>query len=361
MAVVALEGVCKRFDHTETLSGLDLTLADGAFTVLVGPSGCGKTTTLRLIAGLEQVSAGRILIAGRDVTALEPRVRNVAMVFQNYALYAHLNVFENMAFGLRARRLPAAEIDRRVREAARMLDIDALLARKPRALSGGQQQRVAIGRAVVRNPTVFLFDEPLSNLDAKLRVSMRTELLKLHRALRTTTLYVTHDQEEAMTMGDRIVVMDRGVIQQTGRPQEIFRQPANLQVAGLVGSPPMNLLEGRLNAGGFTCAGLLIPLAGALAPDRAVTLGVRPDDIYRPGFLPGDREVPGPVARVAVIEYLGARAIATLAAGAVEFKAVFDERQLNGLEEGSSIPVVFDRRRLHLFDTATGRRLEARL
>ena len=358
MPGVRFEGVRKSFGEVETLKGIDLKIEDGSFTVLVGPSGCGKTTTLRLLAGLETVSAGRILIGDRDVTGLEPRDRNVAMVFQNYALYPHMTVYENMAFGLLPRRLSRAEIDARVGRAAAMLGIEPLLGRRPGQLSGGQQQRVAIGRAVVREPNVFLFDEPLSNLDAKLRVGMRTELLKLHRELGTTTVYVTHDQEEAMTMGDRIVVMEAGAIAQVGSPREIYFHPANLAVAGLVGSPPMNLIAGRLTAEGFAGAGLEIALGAAAARPGAVVLGIRPEDVH-PAEAPEGRRVSEPIAAVVeVVELLGSRAIVTLALDGIELKAVIDERHLEGFREGASPSVVFDRDRLHLFDRESGRRLD---
>ncbi len=360
MPEVRFEGVRKSFGEVETLKGIDLVIEDGTFTVLVGPSGCGKTTTLRLLAGLETVSAGRILIGDRDVTALEPRERNVAMVFQNYALYPHMTVYENMAFGLLPRGLSRSEIDGRVRDAAAMLGIGPLLDRRPRQLSGGQQQRVAIGRAVVRDPNVFLFDEPLSNLDAKLRVGMRTELLKLHRELGTTTVYVTHDQEEAMTMGDRIVVMAEGAIQQVGVPRDIYFRPDNLTVAALVGSPPMNLIEGRLDGGGFAGGGLRLALGSApgSATPREVVLGVRPEDVY-PAATPEGRRATGEVtALVEVVELLGARAIVTLSADGLEFKAVIEERHLEGFREGARASVVFDRDHLLIFDRASGRRLD---
>jgi len=364
MPEVRLEGVAKSFGRTETLKGIDLVIADGGFTVLVGPSGCGKTTLLRLIAGLETVSAGRIFIGDREVTELEPKERNVAIVFQNYALYPHMTVYDNMAFGLLPLRLGRAEIDARVRRTAAMLGIDRLLGRKPGQLSGGQQQRVAIGRAVVREPNVFLFDEPLSNLDAKLRVGMRTELLKLHRELTTTTIYVTHDQEEAMTMGDRIVVMAEGAVQQQGSPREIYFHPVNLAVAGLVGSPPMNLITGRLVAGGFEGGGLRLALDGGgegagdgKTDGAAVVLGVRPEDVHGVETLPEGRSAGEIDALVEVVELLGSRAIVTMSAGETEFKAVVEERGLGAFREGAPARVAFDRARLHLFDAETGRRL----
>jgi len=246
MASVTFEHVTKKFENVIAVKDLTLHIPDGEFLVLVGPSGCGKTTTLRLLAGLEEVTHGRIYIGDRDVTDIPPKDRNVAMVFQSYALYPHMNVYDNIAFGLRMRKVPKLEIERRVLEAARMLEIEHILYRRPRELSGGQRQRVAVARAIVRDPAVFLFDEPLSNLDAKLRVQTRAELIKLHQRLGTTFVYVTHDQVEAMTMGTRIAVMKDGVLQQVDTPQNIYERPDNLFVAGFIGSPPMNFFEARL-------------------------------------------------------------------------------------------------------------------
>src|SRR5262245_58651963 len=246
MAQVLLRNVVKRFDATEAVRGINLDIADKEFVVLVGPSGCGKSTTLRMIAGLEDISAGEIFVDGTVVNDVPPKDRDMAMVFQNYALYPHMTVFENMSFGLRLKRYPKDEIKRRVNEAARILDITELLDRKPRQLSGGQRQRVAMGRAIVRNPKVFLFDEPLSNLDAKLRVQMRTEIKRVHQKVRTTTVYVTHDQVEAMTLADRVVVMHRGTIEQIGTPHELYHAPATRFVAGFIGSPAMNFIPCRL-------------------------------------------------------------------------------------------------------------------
>src|SRR3989449_824350 len=242
MAQVSLRKVVKRFDDTEAVRGIDLEIADKEFVVLVGPSGCGKSTTLRMIAGLEEISAGEIAVDGEVVNDVPPKDRDIAMVFQNYALYPHMTVYENMSFGLRLKRFPRDEIERRVQNAARILDITELLERKPRQLSGGQRQRVAMGRAIVRDPKVFLFDEPLSNLDAQLRVQMRTEIKKVHQKVRTTTIYVTHDQVEAMTLADRVVVMHHGLIEQVGTPAQLYHSPATKFVAGFIGSPAMNLL-----------------------------------------------------------------------------------------------------------------------
>ncbi|MGQ9370110.1 ABC transporter ATP-binding protein [Azospirillum sp. A39] len=287
MAEVLLQGVRKRFGRSEVIHGVDLEIRDNEFVVFVGPSGCGKSTLLRLIAGLEEPSAGSIAIGGRRVDGVPPAGRGIAMVFQSYALYPHMSVYENMAFGLKLARAERGRIAERVREAARTLRIEDLLERKPRELSGGQRQRVAIGRAIVRQPQVFLFDEPLSNLDAALRVQMRIEIANLRQQLRTTMVYVTHDQVEAMTLADRIVVLNRGRVEQVGTPMELYRRPANLFVAGFLGSPRMNLLAVRVagvDGGGVTVAlpggaTLTVPVRGdGATPGDAVTLGVRPQD-----------------------------------------------------------------------------------
>ena len=246
MAEVKLRKIVKKYDEVEAVRGIDLDIADHEFVVLVGPSGCGKSTTLRMIAGLEDITGGEILIGGDVVNDVPPKDRDIAMVFQNYALYPHMTVAQNMSFGLRLKRYPKAEIKKRVDEAARILDIKELLDRKPKQLSGGQRQRVAMGRAIVRNPKVFLFDEPLSNLDAKLRVQMRTEIKKVHQQVRTTTVYVTHDQVEAMTLADRVVVMNHGIIEQVGTPQELYHSPKTRFVAGFIGSPAMNFIPCRM-------------------------------------------------------------------------------------------------------------------
>ncbi|HUS40558.1 MAG TPA: sn-glycerol-3-phosphate ABC transporter ATP-binding protein UgpC [Pirellulales bacterium] len=279
MASVRLSNVNKIYDGGfQAVYDANLEIEDGEFVVLVGPSGCGKSTTLRMIAGLEEISSGEIYIGDRLVNKVDPGNRDIAMVFQNYALYPHMSVRQNMAFGLRMRKVARAEIDKRVQNAAEILSIEPLLDRRPREMSGGQRQRVALGRAIVRDPQVFLFDEPLSNLDAKLRVQMRTEIARLHHRLKTTMIYVTHDQVEAMTLGDRIVIMKDGVIQQVDTPMQLYRQPANRFVAGFIGSPAMNFFEGQVRGGEFI-AGDRSLLVGSDVPDGQVILGVRPEDL----------------------------------------------------------------------------------
>jgi multiple sugar transport system ATP-binding protein len=302
MSRIVLDAVSKQFpDGTTAVSALDLEVADGELLVLVGPSGCGKTTALRMVAGLEEVSSGTIYIDDSPVNDLEPRHRDVAMVFQSYALYPHLSVYDNMAFSLKYRKVPKSEVKQRVDEAARILELEPYLARKPRQLSGGQRQRVAMGRAIVRQPRAFLMDEPLSNLDAKLRVQMRAEIAQLQRSLGTTTIYVTHDQTEAMTLGSRVAVLRQGVLQQIASPQELYRQPANLFVAGFIGSPPMNLIDAKLERGGtelgpqvvFGQHTLGIPaqlLAERPALEqylgRPIVFGVRPEHLSDAALIP---------------------------------------------------------------------------
>jgi multiple sugar transport system ATP-binding protein len=309
LADIALRGVEKSFGRTRIIHGVDLEIPDGEFAVFVGPSGCGKSTLLRLVAGLEDVSAGDIFIGGERVTDLPPAKRGIAMVFQSYALYPHMSVYQNMAFGLSLTQASRAEIDGRVREAARMLRIDDLLDRKPQALSGGQRQRVAIGRAIVRDPKVFLFDEPLSNLDAALRVQTRVEIAKLHAGTRSTMIYVTHDQVEAMTLADRIVVLNAGRIEQVGAPLELYHQPANLFVAGFIGSPQMNFLAAKVaasDAGGVRIdvgeGSVVVTPAHAhgLQVGEAVTLGIRPDQVRV--TEPGRGQARG---RIDLVEELG--------------------------------------------------------
>ena len=312
MAQVALRKIVKMFDKTPAVQGIDLDIADREFIVLVGPSGCGKSTTLRMIAGLEEATSGEIYIGDQLVNDVPPKDRDIAMVFQNYALYPHMTVFENMSFGLRLRKFPKAEIKERVENAARILDITDLLDRQPKQLSGGQRQRVAMGRAIVRNPKVFLFDEPLSNLDAKLRVQMRTEIKKVHQKVTTTTVYVTHDQVEAMTLADRVVVMNGGRIEQIGTPYEVYHQPATRFVAGFIGSPAMNFLPCQLvqNGSGLTVRAVGqagFPGAGNTATaryrpyvGRELIFGLRPEDIIEPRsgeIAAGSGAVRGPARR----------------------------------------------------------------
>jgi multiple sugar transport system ATP-binding protein len=351
MTGVSLKGVVKKYGDVEAVRELDLELPSGQFTVLVGPSGCGKTTTLRMVAGLETVTSGTIHIGDRDVTDLEPKHRDVSMVFQNYALYPHLTVRENIAFPILARGGDRTAAMARVDEVAAALSVSQLLERKPRALSGGQQQRIAIGRAIVRSPQVFLFDEPLSNLDAKLRVEMRTEILRLQRSLGTTALYVTHDQEEAMTLSDVMVVMRDGEIAQMGAPATLYADPANVFVASFVGSPKMNLLEGDVDSGVFrTSGGFLQELSDVRS--GSTTLGVRPEDV-----MLGSRAEPGRQARVEIVELLGPRAIVTLEVDGVGMTAVVEASDLASVPEGALVPMSLRPGALHVFDTATGVRL----
>ena len=347
---VRLEKVVKKYGDVGAVHGIDLELQDGKFTVLVGPSGCGKTTTLRMIAGLENVTDGRIFIGDLDVTDLEPKDRDVSMVFQNYALYPHLTVAENIAFPLMARGAKRADVQGRIDEVASALEITALLARKPKELSGGQQQRVAIGRAIIRQPKVFLFDEPLSNLDAKLRVEMRTELLRLQRQLGTTVVYVTHDQEEAMTLSDVMVVMRDGVISQQGRPVDVYEYPIDTFVASFVGSPRMNLINGVSDHGTFTFAGGLNVRIESPNMGEA-TLGVRPEDV----ILSVDG-TEGFGAVVEIIELLGPRAIVALKARSTSLTAVIEASGLSGISEGAQVQVRFRESKLHLFG-ADGHRI----
>jgi multiple sugar transport system ATP-binding protein len=306
MAEIVLDRVTKEFDNGfVAIDDVSLTVADGEFLVLVGPSGCGKSTLLRMIAGLEEVTAGTVYIGGSDVTELAPRHRDIAMVFQNYALYPHMDVRRNLAYGLRVRKTSRAEIDRRVEEVAHLLGLEKLLDRKPAALSGGQRQRVAMGRAIVREPAAFLMDEPLSNLDAKLRVTMRSELSQLHERLGVTTIYVTHDQVEAMTLGERVAVLRDGVIQQVDRPQALYSRPDNLFVAAFIGSPAMNLVEATVADGHASFAGWDLPLDPARGPSRdgRVILGIRPETFEDAALA--DPGLPAVDVDVVVIEELG--------------------------------------------------------
>jgi multiple sugar transport system ATP-binding protein len=353
MASVRLEGVGKTYPNGHVAArGLDIAIADGEFMVLVGPSGCGKSTALRMIAGLETPTAGRVLIGDQDVTALPPQDRDIAMVFQSYALYPHMSVRQNLAFGLRMRGAAPATIADRVAQAAGALGLDAVLDRKPSQLSGGQRQRVALGRAMVRDPKVFLFDEPLSNLDAKLRVETRAELARLHRRLGATIVYVTHDQEEALTLGGRVTVMRDGLVEQVGPPMEVYRRPASAFVAGFVGSPAMNLLQGEVTDGKWRGPGGLVldaPAAGA----RKVTLGVRPHDVVIVASGAGDA-----AARVDVVEPRGSELLVHLRleadGGGAEVRVIAPPEPLIPVE--SVVGLRAAREQLHWFDE-TGKRL----
>lgn len=361
MAQVTLHDLVKRFsEEVVAVNNVSLEIQDKEFVVLVGPSGCGKTTTLRMVAGLEDVTAGEIFIGNRLVNDVPPKDRNIAMVFQNYALYPHMTVYKNMAFSLKLRKTPRVEIDRRVKAAADILGIGELLDRKPKQLSGGQRQRVAVGRAIVRQPEVFLFDEPLSNLDAKLRVNMRSELIKLHERLDATMIYVTHDQVEAMTMGDRIVVMRNGFIQQVGPPMEVYNTPANQFVAGFIGSPPMNFLNGRLvqDNGAFEIDlnGLRLPFPDDMAKaveayvDKEVVFGIRPEDILSSGETEGKSLAPLQ-ANIEVLEPLGAEIVLELSSRGFNFTARMDPQLSAKMHD--EIRVFFDMKRAHLFDRQT--------
>ena len=358
MNYVSLRGLRKSYGSFEILSGLDLDIAHHQFTVLLGPSGCGKSTTLRLLAGLEPVSDGEIHIDGRDVTALEPRERDISMVFQNYALYPSMTVEQNMGFGLKARKVPPSEIRRKVHATAELLGITQLLSRRPRELSGGQQQRVAIGRAIVREPKVFLFDEPLSNLDAKLRIEMRGEILQLHRRLKATTIYVTHDQEEAMTMADRIVIMNGGAIEQEGTPEDIFFRPQTRMVAGFIGSPGMNFLPGKIQTGGRVSTPVgTFAFAGRGTPGQAVEVGVRPDDLLLASEVKATPEANAFDCGITLIELLGPRAILHLGADGTRLLAVIAHAELSGRSAGKSATFSARPGALHVFDEASGVRL----
>jgi multiple sugar transport system ATP-binding protein len=364
MAQVSLRKVVKRFDDTEAVRGIDLDIADKEFVVLVGPSGCGKSTTLRMIAGLEEISDGEIAVDGEVINDVPPKDRDMAMVFQNYALYPHMTVYENMSFGLRLKHYPKDEIARRVAEAARILDITELLDRKPRQLSGGQRQRVAMGRAIVRNPKVFLFDEPLSNLDAKLRVQMRTEIKRVHQKVRTTTVYVTHDQVEAMTLADRVVVMNRGKIEQIGAPNDLYHAPQTRFVAGFIGSPAMNFLPCKLeDAAGALRVRLSDAIALPVPAARAarykphvgrdgLTFGLRPEHLTEakpnggsePAYIDAVLEVTEPLGMETLVFF---RVNGLDVCGRVSPEA--------GAREGVRMKLAAGLQHMHLIDDATGR------
>ncbi len=364
MSQVSIRKVVKSYDgEVQAVKGIDLEIEDHEFVVLVGPSGCGKSTTLRMVAGLEEITDGEIWIGGDIVNDVPPRDRDIAMVFQNYALYPHMSVFDNMAFGLKLRKVPKPEIKQRVDEAARILDIGELLDRKPKALSGGQRQRVAMGRAIVRHPKVFLFDEPLSNLDAKLRVQMRTEIKKVHQAVTTTTIYVTHDQVEAMTLADRVVVMNGGVIEQVGPPQELYHNPRTRFVAGFIGSPAMNFLPCRVQNG---AGGLMVRVNDAMVlpvpparkeryasfKDREMVLGLRPEHLfeYHDDAKPGIARVEAPAD---VVEPMGMETLVHFFVNGTPVCARVDPA--THAVPGETLPLSADLNHMHLIEPETGR------
>ena len=358
MASVSLRGIRKEFGRTEVIKGIDLDIADKEFVVFVGPSGCGKSTLLRLIAGLEDASAGDILIGGKIVNTTAPKNRDIAMVFQNYALYPHMTVARNMGFGLRAAKTPTAEIDRRVGEAATMLGLEPLLQRRPGELSGGQRQRVAMGRAIVRNPQVFLFDEPLSNLDAQLRNQVRTDIKKLHQQVRTTSIYVTHDQVEAMTLADRIVLLRDGRIEQVGTPMELFARPANRFVARFIGSPAMNIIPAWLETGDIVMPWLRLPCPDLmrLPQNGAIELGVRPEDL-----LTGEACLDVPescrfYADVSVVEPMGPESLLIVTIAGQDLQVRLMGRSYP--QAGTRIGCAVDPAELHVFDATSGESLK---
>lgn len=341
MATLSIRNLVKAYGKTEVLHSINLDVADGEFVVFVGPSGCGKSTTLRMIAGLEEVTGGEVLIGDRVVNHLEPKDRNIAMVFQNYAIYPHMTVRKNIGFGLRTSKLPKEAKEKRIDEVAAILSMTEYLDRKPAQLSGGQRQRVAIGRAMVRDPAVFLFDEPLSNLDAQLRTQMRLEIKKLHQRVGTTIVFVTHDQVEAMTMADRIVIMKDGHIQQVGTPAEVFHQPANIFVAQFIGAPSMNMLPAQVKAGKLLVAGRAVDLASDLAEGSELTVGIRPDDLTvsdGPGLFEGT---------ISVLEPLGSETLAYVDIGGREVVAQADGRTPPAL--GTKVQLTVDPANMHIF------------
>jgi len=349
MASVAIRNVRKAFGPVEVLHGVSVDIADGEFVVLVGPSGCGKSTLLRMLAGLENITAGDITIGGRVVNNVPPKDRDIAMVFQNYALYPHMTVRQNMAFSMKLARAPKEAMDAEVLRAASILGLEPYLERFPRQLSGGQRQRVAMGRAIVRHPQVFLFDEPLSNLDAKLRVQMRAEIKELHQRLKVTTVYVTHDQIEAMTMADKIVVMNGGNVEQAGPPLELYDRPANLFVAGFIGSPAMNLLKGRPGNGGFEAEGGGVLPMPAHANGAAGVYGIRPEHFRL--------DPNGLQARVQLVEPTGSETQVLMRLGETPVSGAFRERITAG--PGDTIGIAPDMDLVHLFEAGTGRRIAA--
>jgi multiple sugar transport system ATP-binding protein len=361
MASVTYKNVVKQFGEMKAVDNISFQVEDKEFLVLVGPSGCGKTTALRLLAGLEEISSGEIQIGDRVVNDVAPKDRDIAMVFQSYALYPHLSVYDNMAFGLKLKKTPKEEIKRKVNQAAEVLGITDLLQRKPRQLSGGQRQRVAVGRAIVREPKVFLFDEPLSNLDAKLRVNMRAEISKLHQRLQTTFIYVTHDQVEAMTMATRIAVINKGKLQQIDSPQQLYDKPNNLFVAGFIGSPAMNFFPGKLHKDGdriiVDTGDFVVPIPAAKAApykqhlDKDIIFGIRPENIHDPEFTPTNIDAEKVAIKVDVTELMGNEIFLYLVSGKNIFVARVDPR--SKLRVGQQAQVMFDMDNFHIFDAST--------
>ena len=360
MADVSLKDIYKSFDKNEVIHGISCDIHDGEFIVILGPSGCGKSTVLRMIAGLEVISKGDIAIDGKVVNKLEPAARDIAMVFQNYALYPHMTVYKNMAYGLKIRRMPKAEIDKRVQRAAEILELTEFLDRKPRQLSGGQRQRVAMGRCIVREPKVFLFDEPLSNLDAKLRVQMRLELRNLHESLGITSVYVTHDQVEAMTLGDRLIIMDDGYVEQIGSPLEVYKKPATQFVAGFIGSPAMNFFNARLSADGRQVelpSSDSLPLQnGSVAgyEGQEVVLGIRPEHFVHVENGEGSMQI-----KVDHVETLGADTLVHGHAGKDDTFLTVRLFDIHHFKKGTDLQLVVPSEKLNLFDKETGKRIES--
>ncbi|TDW20045.1 multiple sugar transport system ATP-binding protein [Breznakia blatticola] len=363
MATLQLKNINKIYDNNvQAVFDFNLEIKDKEFIVFVGPSGCGKSTTLRMIAGLEDITSGELFINEAKMNDVLPKDRDIAMVFQSYALYPHLSVYDNMAFGLQIRKVPKAEIDARVRDAAKILEITDYLDRKPKALSGGQRQRVALGRAIVRNAEVFLMDEPLSNLDAKLRVAMRSEIIKLHERVGATTIYVTHDQTEAMTMATRIVVMKDGYIQQIGTPKEIYNNPANMFVAGFVGSPATNFLHGRIENNSFVIGDLHMELPEKFDSDikdyegKEVVMGIRPEDIYSEGIVEGTYPSASFTFQVDISELLGHESI--LHGTFYDQPLIAKVSTRLGIESHSQTKLTFDLGKVHFFDVDTTLRID---
>jgi len=363
MANVVFDKVAKRYGKVSVIENMNLEVQDREFMVLVGPSGCGKSTALRMIAGLEDISGGTISISGKVVNDLPPKGRDIAMVFQSYALYPHMTVRENLEFGLKIRKMPRPEIDKLVNEAAQILDITHLLDRKPKQLSGGQRQRVAVGRAIVRKPSVFLFDEPLSNLDAKLRVQMRAEITKLQQRLQTTTVYVTHDQVEAMTMGNRIAVMKDGKVQQVGSPLDLYENPSNVFVATFIGTPPMNLIRATITEDGkqLATSKFTLPVAKSLQGlttgknGRRVVVGIRPENVID-AANPGKGETARITAEVEIVEPLGYEVVVHARSGDELLVAKLEPHHIPKM--GDKIDLILELDTLHLFDAETEKRLE---